>query len=60
MREAAFAEFEEGRKGSLEPGKFADVIVLSQDLFRIPPLDIHKTKVLITIVGGRIVHREGM
>lgn len=59
-RDAAFAEFEEGGKGSLEPGKLADVIVLSQDLFKVPPLAIHKTKVLLTVVGGKIVHREGI
>jgi len=44
----------------LEPGKLADVIVLSQDLFRIMPLDISKTRVQLTIVGGKIVHREGL
>jgi hypothetical protein len=59
-RDAAFAEFEEQQKGSLEPGKLADVIVLSQDLFRIPPLTIHTTRVQLTIVGGKIVHRQGM
>lgn len=59
-RDAAYAEFEEDRKGSLEPGKLADAIVLSQDLFRISPLEISKTRVLMTIVGGKIVYREGL
>jgi len=59
-RDGAYAEFEENRKGTVEPGKLADVIVLSQDLFLISPLEIHKTKVLLTVVGGRIVYREGL
>jgi predicted amidohydrolase YtcJ len=53
---AAFAGFEEREKGSLEPGKLADVVVLSQDIFRINPRDISKTEVTNTIVGGRVVH----
>ncbi len=57
-RDAAWGQFEESIKGTLTPGKLADVIVLSQDLFKIPPLHIYKTKVLLTIVGGRIVHEE--
>jgi predicted amidohydrolase YtcJ len=56
-RDAAFAEFSDNVKGTLEPGKLADLIVLSQNLFEVSPLDIHKTSVLQTIVGGRSVHR---
>jgi predicted amidohydrolase YtcJ len=59
-RDAAYTEFEEATRGSLEPGKLADVIVLSQDLFKIAPLAIHKTQVQMTIVGGRVVYQEGM
>ncbi|MGH9580338.1 MAG: amidohydrolase, partial [Terriglobales bacterium] len=59
-RDAAFAQFEEKIKGSLEPGKLADVVVLSQNLFEVPPLAIRQTRVLLTIVGGRIVHHEGL
>ncbi len=59
-RDAAYAEFEESVKGTLEPGKLADVLVLSQNLFEKKPLDIRKTTVLLTIVGGKIVHRAGM
>lgn len=55
-RGAAYAEFEESTRGSLEPGKLADVIVLSQDLFNVAPLAIHKTHVQMTIVGGRVVY----
>ncbi len=57
-RDAAWGQFEENVKGTLTPGKLADVIVLSQDLFRISPLDIHKTKVVLTVVGGKVVHEE--
>jgi predicted amidohydrolase YtcJ len=59
-RDAAYAEFEEGHTGSLEQGKLADVIVLSHDLFSAKPLEISKTAVLITIVGGRIVYRSNL
>ncbi|HKQ07310.1 MAG TPA: amidohydrolase family protein [Blastocatellia bacterium] len=51
----AYAEFAERDKGTLAPGKLADITVLSQDLFRIPPDDIQKTTVIYTIVGGRVV-----
>jgi predicted amidohydrolase YtcJ len=56
--DAAYAGFEERHKGSLEPGKWADFIVLSQDPTSIPPSDIRKTTVLLTVVGGREVYRE--
>jgi hypothetical protein len=58
-REAAYGEFTEKTKDTLEPGKLADLIVLSQDLFRVPPLAIHNTAVVMTLVGERIVCREG-
>jgi predicted amidohydrolase YtcJ/beta-lactamase class A len=54
---AAYAEFAEREKGSLEPGKLADVVVLSQDIFRIKPDDIPKTKVVYTIVGAKLANR---
>lgn len=59
-RDAAYAEFAENIKGSLSPGKLADVIVLSQDLFAVKPLEIRKTTVLMTIVGGKIVYRNNL
>ena len=54
----AFASLEEDVKGSIVAGKYADLVVLSQDLFRIPPADIHTTKAVLTIVGGREVYRS--
>ena len=54
----AYASFEENIKGSLEVGKCADMIVLSQDLFKIDPKEIIKTEVLYTIVGGKIIYKK--
>ena len=53
---AAYAEFAEEDKGSLEPGKLADLAVLSQDIFRMPAQDLPKTESVLTIVGGKIVY----
>jgi predicted amidohydrolase YtcJ len=47
-------------RGTIEPGKLADLAVLSQDLLAVPPNDIRNTKALLTLVGGKIVHRGGM
>jgi predicted amidohydrolase YtcJ len=54
----AFASREEGSNGSLEPGKAADLIVLDQNLYRIPPTRIHQVKVLMTLLEGREVFRD--
>ena len=53
---AAFAGHREKAEGSLEPGKLADLIVVSQDLFKVDPMKISETKVLLTMVGGRVVY----
>lgn len=52
----AYYLLRENRLGSLEPGKLADFVVLDQDLFSIPTNDIPKTKVLMTLLGGKVVH----
>jgi predicted amidohydrolase YtcJ len=54
----AFAVFEEGDKGTIEPGKLADFTVLSADIMKIPEPEILKTKCVMTIIGGEIVHDE--
>ncbi len=59
-RNAAYAEFMEDHLGSLQPGKLADLIVLSQDLFKISPNTIGRTKVLLTMVDGKVVWRDGI
>jgi len=56
--EGAYAAFEEKRKGSIEPGKMADFVMLSGDIMAIPPADILKTRVTMTVTGGKIVWRE--
>jgi len=53
---SAYAEFAEMDKGSLEPGKLADLAVLSQDIFHIPAEDLPKTESVLTMVGGKIVY----
>jgi predicted amidohydrolase YtcJ len=56
---AAFAGHLEKTEGSLEPGKLADLIIVSQDLFHIEPNKIGQTEVLLTIVGGKVVYESG-
>jgi predicted amidohydrolase YtcJ len=56
---SAFAEFQEREKGSIEVGKLADMVILSQDLFTIPPREILNTKVDATVLGGRVVYERG-
>jgi hypothetical protein len=51
----AYQLYREDTVGSLEPGKFADMIVVDQDIFKINPLDIDKTQVLTTIFNGEAV-----
>ncbi len=55
---AAFASRREKSEGSLEVGKLADLIILSQNIFDVEPRKIGATKVVTTIVGGRVVYRE--
>jgi hypothetical protein len=52
---SAYAEFAEGKKGQLIVGQYADFVVLSNDLTKVPPAEILKTKVIKTVVGGRAV-----
>jgi predicted amidohydrolase YtcJ len=56
--EGAYAAFEEARKGSLAVSKDADFVMLSSDIMTLPPADILRTKVTLTVVGGRIVHQQ--
>jgi hypothetical protein len=52
----AYLHHEENEKGSLQPGKLADLIVIDRDYMTTPLRGIAQTKVLLTVVGGKIVH----
>ena len=57
---AAFGAHEEFSKGSITPGKLADIVILSQDILEIPEERILETRVDVTLVGGEVVYtREG-
>ncbi len=53
---AAYAQFAEKEKGSLEKGKLADLAVLSQDIFSVPGDELPKTESVLTLVGGKTVY----
>ena len=55
---AAYASGEEQIKGSLEPGKLADAVILSDDVFAIDPASIEKVAVLMTIFDGKVIHQR--
>ncbi len=52
----AFLHREENDKGSLQPGKLADLIVIDRDYLTCPASEISQTRVLLTMVGGKVVH----
>jgi len=56
---SAYAEFQEKEKGSITPGKLADVVLLSDDIFSIAPKTIKDVQVELTVVGGKIVYSRG-
>lgn len=54
----AYASFSEDRLGSLERGKRADFVVLSQDIMSIPAIEIVDAKVIATVLDGQVVYGE--
>ena len=54
----AYAAFEENIKGSIEPGKLADFVVLSDDILTIDPIKIKDAKVDLTILDGEIIYER--
>ncbi len=54
----AYAAFQEQTRGSLAPGKLADIVVLSADITKVPEDQIQKAEVLYTIVGGKIAYKK--
>jgi predicted amidohydrolase YtcJ len=55
---SAYGEFEEGKKGELKVGEYADFLILSNDLTKVSPSQYLKTEVLRTVVGGRTVYEK--
>jgi len=55
---AAAAAWRSADTGSLEQGKFADLIILDRDLFAIDPYEMADTQVMLTLLGGREVYRH--
>jgi predicted amidohydrolase YtcJ len=55
---AAYAGFEETTRGSLKPGKYADIVVLSKDILKVPEDEIPTAKVVYTIVGGKVRYQS--
>ncbi len=54
----AYASFEEGIKGSLEPGKLADMIILSEDITALPKEKLNEVKVDMTMIGGKVEYER--
>jgi hypothetical protein len=55
---ASYGEFQENYKGTIEPGKWADLTVLSKDIMEVPPSEILDTQVEMTIVNGKVVYQK--
>ena len=53
---AAYSAFEEAKRGTIEPGKLADLTVFDKDIMKVPELEILRAKNLITIINGEIVY----
>jgi predicted amidohydrolase YtcJ len=56
---SAWASFDEQRKGTIEPGMLADLVILSSDIFKGPTADIAAARVEATIFDGKVVYRRG-
>jgi hypothetical protein len=54
----AYAAFEEGSRGSLKAGKYADMVVLSKDIMTVPEDQIPTAQVVYTIVGGKVRYKK--
>ena len=53
---SAYAEFQESVKGTITPGKLADLVILSRNIFKIDPKEIEKVTVVMTVMDGRVVY----
>ncbi|HEX6186349.1 MAG TPA: amidohydrolase family protein, partial [Pyrinomonadaceae bacterium] len=55
---SAYAEFADGVKGTLAPGMLADLVILTEDIFKIDPAAIERVRVRMTVVDGRVVYEK--
>jgi len=55
---SAFAEFQDTEKGTIARGKLADIVILSDDIFAMPPASLKDVKVTATIAGGKVVYQR--
>jgi predicted amidohydrolase YtcJ len=55
---SAYASFEDKIKGSIEPGKLADMAVISDDIFQVAPTDLVNVRVDMTIFNGRVIYER--
>jgi hypothetical protein len=56
---SAYAEFSEKEKGTITPGKLADLVIINSEIFQIDPNEIEKARVVMTIMDGRVVYERG-
>ena len=56
-RDNAWVEFNEHRKGKIQPGMMADIVVMDKDLEKLPPQDLDSARAAVTLCGGRITYR---
>jgi predicted amidohydrolase YtcJ len=56
---SAYASFDEDEKGVLAPGKLADIVVLSKDVFSVPVEEVHTYEVVATVFDGKVVYERG-
>jgi len=55
---SAYAEFAEKAKGTLLPGKLADLVMLDRDIYKIDPAQIDQARVILTVLDGRVVFED--
>jgi hypothetical protein len=53
-----YLTFEENAKGVIAPGRYADMVVMAEDIMTVPADRVENTKVLLTMVGGKVVYRH--
>jgi len=56
---SAYGSFDDKIKGSIEPGKLADMVVVSDDILSVPAVEIEKTRVETTVFDGKVIYRRG-